>query len=82
MTISKARFAALILACALLFAGIGAGVALAAQGHMLTAKTDLQSALSELNAASADKGGHRANAIKLVNQAITEVEAGIQAGAQ
>ena len=49
---------------------------------MHNAKTNLQGALDQLNAATADKGGHRANAIKLVNQAIDEVNLGIQAGAE
>lgn len=82
MTISKLRFAALILACALIFAGIGGGIALAAQSHMLSARSDLQSALSALNQAQADKAGHRQKAIGLINQAIAEVNAGIQAGAK
>ena len=80
MSPTKLRQGALALAFAIFFAFVGAGVTLAAQVHMDTALTDLQSALTELNASEADKGGHRANAIKLVNQAITEVQAGIQAG--
>lgn len=74
------RHGALALVFALFFTFVGAGVTLAAQGHMDTALTDLQSALGELNAAEADKAGHRENAIKLVKEAITEVNAGIQAG--
>jgi hypothetical protein len=62
------------------FAFVGAGTVLAAQAHMDSALSSLQTALSELNQADADKGGHRANAIKLVKEAITEVNAGIQAG--
>lgn len=67
---------------ALLFAGIGAGTALAVQSHMVNAHADLQSALGQLNAATPDKGGHRASAINYVNQAIGQVNAGIQAGAK
>ncbi|HEY1654319.1 MAG TPA: hypothetical protein VGF86_04310 [Candidatus Tumulicola sp.] len=68
---------------ALLLGALVGGVAVAeTQVHMRNAKGDLQSALDQLNAASADKAGHRVNAIKLVNQAIDEVNAGIQAGAQ
>jgi hypothetical protein len=77
--ISKVRFAALALLFALLFAGIGAGTALAVQTHMVNARMHLQEALSELNLASADKAGHRVNAIDLVNQAIHQVNLGIAA---
>jgi hypothetical protein len=40
----------------------------------------LQTARSELQVAEANKGGHRVNAIRLVDQAIAEVRAGIRAG--
>jgi hypothetical protein len=58
------------------------GVAVAMQTHMLAAKNDLSSALNNLNQASPDKAGHRESAINLVKQALTEVNAGIQAGAK
>jgi hypothetical protein len=47
------------------------------QPHMRAALQSLQNARAQLNQARADKGGHRANAINLVNQAIAEVERGI-----
>lgn len=73
------RFGILVLVCALLFGAVVGGVAVAAtQVHMVNARNDLQSALDQLNAANADKGGHRVNAIKLVNEAIGEVNLGIQ----
>jgi hypothetical protein len=50
------------------------------QGHMVNALNDLQAANNELSQASHDKGGHRVNAIQLVNQAINEVNAGIAVG--
>ena len=50
------------------------------QPHMQAALDALNSALNNLNQAEADKGGHRAKAIDLVNQAINEVNLGIQAG--
>jgi hypothetical protein len=74
----KLRSAALALFFALFFAGVGAVTALAAQTHMVTARGYLQSALSELQQAEADKGGHRANAINLVNRAIDQINLGIQ----
>ena len=49
------------------------------QPHMQAALDALQSARSNLDKASADKGGHRAKAIDLVKEAIDEVRAGIQA---
>jgi len=51
------------------------------QPHMQAALDALNQAKSELDQATADKGGHRANAINLVNQAIEEVTRGIAAGA-
>jgi hypothetical protein len=49
------------------------------QPHMQAALDALQSARSNLDKANADKGGHRANAIQLVNDAIAEVRLGIEA---
>lgn len=78
MTISKARFVALMTLCALLFAGVGAGTALATQGHMENARSYLQSALNELNQATSNKGGHRVNAINATKDALHEVDLGIE----
>jgi hypothetical protein len=61
-------------------AGVGtvlAGAAKADQPHMEAAMGSLQTALKELQDAQADKGGHRATAIKLVKQAIVETQSGI-----
>jgi hypothetical protein len=57
--------------------GFVAGRAQAAQPHMAAALEHLQDAKSELNRATADKGGHRVKALELVNEAIDEVKAGI-----
>jgi uncharacterized OsmC-like protein len=75
---SKLRFGAMALVFALVFAAVGAGVALAVQSHMQNARTNLESALSELQAAQENKGGHRVNAINLTKQALSEVNLGIQ----
>ena len=56
------------------------GTALAVQSHMFAARADLNAALGQLNAAIPDKAGHRVNAINLTNQAINEVNKGIDAG--
>jgi hypothetical protein len=78
MKLSKLRICALAVFFAIFFAAIGAGTALAVQTHMLNAKHDLENALSELNLATANKGGYRVNAINLVKQAINQVNLGIQ----
>ena len=68
----KAR---IILAAIILFAIVA--IAGADQPNMQAAHGNLMNAKSELQKATADKGGHRANAIGLVNSAIAEVNAGI-----
>ncbi len=78
MILSKLRLTALAVLFALFFGALGAGTALAVQTHMLNAKHDLETALGELNAASNNKGGYRVNAIRLVNEAIQQVNLGIQ----
>ena len=47
------------------------------QPHMRMALVSLREARHHLDEATADKGGHRAKAIELVNSAIAETEAGI-----
>lgn len=47
------------------------------QPHMQAALRHLRAAQEELREAEHDKGGHRANATRLVEQAIAEVDAGI-----
>ena len=47
-------------------------------GHMKAAIEALQTARNQLEKADADKGGHRAKAIKLVDETIAEVKAGIE----
>ncbi len=48
------------------------------QPNMEAARRALDNALSSLNRASADKGGHRERAMDLVRAAIAEVNAGIE----
>ena len=48
------------------------------QPEMTAALQNLRDAQRNLQLASRDKGGHRANAVNLVNRAIAEIEAGIQ----
>jgi len=49
------------------------------QPNMEAALDHLKNARADLERATPDKGGHRANAINLVNQAIDEVKLGIAA---
>jgi hypothetical protein len=51
-------------------------VAYAAQPHMDNALDALQTAKSELQVAEANKGGHRVNAIRLIDEAMLEVRKG------
>ena len=51
--------------------------AVAAQPNMQDALRALNAALKSLQKADANKGGHRARAMALVEQAILEVRAGI-----
>ena len=57
--------------------GFIAGQLSAAQPQMQSALRHLRAARADLNRATADKGGHRAKALELVDQAIAEVEHGI-----
>ncbi|MEO8558933.1 MAG: hypothetical protein ABI439_07715 [Rhodospirillales bacterium] len=50
----------------------------APQPLMQRALDSLRSAKTQLQNATADKGGHRAKAIQYINSAIAEVEAGIR----
>ena len=62
-----------------LAAGLIGGCATSPSGqpHMNNALTELQAARQELDAAVSDKGGHRVNAMRLVDDAIAETQAGI-----
>ena len=73
---TKRLFAIALLAVALA-SGFFAGRASARQDHMVSARNHLRQARQQLQQAVADKGGHRENAIKLCDDAIAEVDAGI-----
>lgn len=61
---------------------VSAGGALAYQGNMERALAELQTALQSLREATPDKGGHKATAVRLIEQAMSEVQAGIDFAAQ
>jgi hypothetical protein len=77
---TKALLAAGGIAIAALSGIGGFTIAQADQPHMVSALSDLQAAQTELNAALPDKGGHRVIALRMVGNAITQVQAGIAAG--
>lgn len=54
-----------------------AAVAFADQPRMAAARSDLQRARVQLQAALANKGGHRVKAIEYINAAISEINQGI-----
>lgn len=64
----------------LLGIGFTAGAVLAGQPHMYNALNALRNAKHELEVAEHNKGGHRATALRLVDDAIGEVKAGIAVG--
>jgi predicted metal-dependent hydrolase len=70
----KARIAPAVFT--LLTVGVIVG-AVPDQPFMRAARADLQTAKSQLQQATPDKGGHRVKAIALVNQAIAQCNAGI-----
>lgn len=59
-------------------AALGLNSMQADQPRMQAALRALRTARAELQAASRDKGGHRVRALDHVNQAIAEVERGIE----
>lgn len=69
---AKTIFAAVMLLGIVAIAG-----AVPDQPNMQAARANLITARNELQRATADKAGHRVNAIGLVNSAIAEVNAGI-----
>ena len=74
MTTSSLRT---VLLGAAIAASMGIGYAIGAQPHMAETIALLQSARGELAAATQNKGGHRERALGLIDQAISEVRAGI-----
>jgi hypothetical protein len=70
-------FARKLLLGSVIAASMGIGYAIGAQPHMTETVALLQSARTELAAATPNKGGHRERALGLIEQAISEVRAGI-----
>jgi hypothetical protein len=70
-------FARNIMLGTIIAASMGIGYAIGAQPHMTETISLLQSARAELGQATPNKGGHRERALGLIDQAISEVRAGI-----
>ena len=68
---------ALVIAVLFVFSAPQVGVAWERQPHMEAALHHLEQAASELQQAERDKGGHRAKALELTNQAIKHVQQGM-----
>jgi hypothetical protein len=75
---TRRNFAA-VLAGGAVVAGLTTS-AQAYQGNMEHALSSLYAALAALREAEGNKGGHRATAMNLIQQAITETQAGIEFG--
>ena len=67
----------IVFAVTVLLAAATVAAAVPDQPFMQAARADLQTAKRELQRATANKGGHRAKAIALTNQAIAQVNQGI-----
>lgn len=75
---SPRRVVTTLLLSGALLGGFLVGRASADQPHMQAALEHLRAAKTELQVAEADKGGHRVKAIAFVNDAIVQVEKGIE----
>jgi hypothetical protein len=71
---------AIAMLSAALATGMLMGEAVAGQPHMRAALDYLKSARGELQEAARNKRGHRAEALRLTNEAIDETQAGLNAG--
>ena len=77
MTRTPRTLAAGVAMGAMLALGVSIGAAIAEQPHMERALDALRTARAELIAGAPNKGGHRAEAIRLTDAAIAEVRAGM-----
>lgn len=73
----KKNFGKVILGGSLFLLGMLTNQVMADQPHMQNAKESLRLAREELRQAEPNKGGHRERAIELVDQAIDQVQQGI-----
>ncbi len=71
------HFARRLLLGVAIASSVGIGYAIGAQPHMAETIAILQSARAELVKATPNKGGHRERALALIDQAVGEVQAGM-----
>ena len=76
--ISMRKFGTVLVIIILFITFFFSGRVPAKQSHMQNALDALRTARNELQLASTGKGGHRAKALELVNNAIGEVKLGIK----
>jgi hypothetical protein len=72
----KSLITALVVVC--LIVGISESVWAEKQPHMRASLVHLMKAKEQMEKAVPDKGGHRVAALKLIDQAIEEVKAGVE----
>ena len=77
---ARKRIVVMFLVVGFIIGGAIGGYAMIHQPHMVAALDRLKEARAQLEVAEHNKGGHRAEAIKLTNAAIEEVKRGIEAG--
>jgi hypothetical protein len=77
MKINPWKLSTLVLGSALALSFASGPVESAPQPMMKKALSSLDTAKTQLQKATADKGGHRVKAIALIDQAIDQVKAGI-----
>lgn len=77
MKINPWKLSTLVLGSALALSLASGPVESAPQPMMKKALASLKAAKGQLSKATADKGGHRVKAMELVDQAISEVQLGI-----
>jgi hypothetical protein len=75
---TRNRIIVACLLCVVLLSGFVLGRASADQPHMQAALEHLRLAKGELEKSDPDKGGHRLKAMGLVNDAIAQVEKGVE----
>ncbi|MBX3166032.1 MAG: hypothetical protein KF760_01425 [Candidatus Eremiobacteraeota bacterium] len=73
----KKNFGKVILGGSLFLLGMLTSQVMADQPHMQNAKENLRLAREELRMAEANKGGHRERALELIDEAIDQVQQGI-----
>ena len=73
----RSRMLFALLTVITLLGGYVTGCASSGQPHMTAARDELRAARQELEAANNDKGGHRARAIGFVDDAVVQVDQGI-----